>query len=107
VWRSWQWLQSSQREFPRADAKLLRIQSKNKCQHSVWSRLHAANDLARSFQNRLTTLWKAPPGEAVSAEALDKLNILSQRNEKMDNPKRFDGANWYASSLLLIGDLVN
>ena len=42
----------------------------------------------------------------VSAEALDKLKILSQRNEKMDNPKRFDGTNWYAGSLLLIGDLV-
>jgi lysophospholipase L1-like esterase len=43
----------------------------------------------------------------VSAEALDKLKILSQRNEKLDNPKRFDGANWYAGSLLLIGDLVD
>lgn len=43
----------------------------------------------------------------VSAEALDKLKILSQRNEKMDNPMRFDGTNWYAGSLLLIGDLVD
>jgi hypothetical protein len=43
----------------------------------------------------------------VSPEALDKLKILSQRNEKMDNPTRFDGTNWYAGSLLLIGDLVN
>jgi len=43
----------------------------------------------------------------VSAEALDKLKILSLRNEKMDNPKRFDGTNWYAGSLLLIGDLVD
>ena len=43
----------------------------------------------------------------VSAEALDKLKILSQRNEKMDDPKRFDGTNWYAGSLLLIGDLVD
>jgi hypothetical protein len=42
----------------------------------------------------------------VSAEALDKLKILSQRNEKMDNPKRFDGTNWYPGSLLLIGDLA-
>jgi hypothetical protein len=42
----------------------------------------------------------------VSPEALDKLKILSQRNEKMDNPTRFDGTNWYAGSLLLIGDLV-
>ncbi len=43
----------------------------------------------------------------VSAEPLDKLKILSQRNEKMDNPKRFDGTNWYAGSLLLIGNLVD
>jgi hypothetical protein len=43
----------------------------------------------------------------VSSEALDKLSILSQRNEKMDNPKRFDGINWYAGSLLLMGDLVH
>jgi hypothetical protein len=42
-----------------------------------------------------------------SAEALDKLKILSQRNEKMDNPKRFDDTNYYAGSLLLIGDLVD
>jgi hypothetical protein len=43
----------------------------------------------------------------VSTEALDKLKILSLRNEKMDNPKRFDGTNWYAGSLLLIGDLAD
>jgi hypothetical protein len=52
-------------------------------------------------------LWQAPPGEAVSAEALDKLKILSQRNEKMDSPERSDGTKWYAGSLLLIGDLVD
>jgi hypothetical protein len=93
VWRSWQWLQSSQREFPRADAKLLRIQCKDKCQNSVWNRLPDTNNLARSFQNRLPALWQAPPGESLTAEALDKPKILSQRNEKMDNPKRLDGAN--------------
>jgi len=43
----------------------------------------------------------------VSAKALGKLNILSQRNEKTDNPKRFDGTNWHTGSLLLIGDLVD
>jgi hypothetical protein len=138
-----------------------------------WSNLPATNNLAKSFQNRLPELWKAPPGATltfrfrgtaagmydllgpdcgkltvtvddlrpvsiarfdsfctyhrlgkfmaaetlandlhtvkieVSAEALDKVKILSQRNEKMDNPKRFDGTNWYAGSLLLIGDLVD
>jgi hypothetical protein len=84
-----------------------RIQSKNKCQNSVWSRLNATNKLARSSQNRLPALWQAPPGETDSAEALDKLKILSQRNAKMDNPKRFDDTNYYAGSLLLIGDLVD
>ena len=77
------------------------------CQNSVWSRLHATNNLAESFQNRLPALWQAPPGESPTSEALDKLKILSQRNERMDNPKRFDGTNWYAGSLLLIGDLVD
>jgi len=36
----------------------------------------------------------------------DKVKILSQRQERMDNPKRFDGRAWYAGALMLIGDLV-
>ena len=36
----------------------------------------------------------------------DKVKILSQRQEKMDNPQRFDGRAWYAGALMLIGDLV-
>jgi hypothetical protein len=36
----------------------------------------------------------------------DKANILSQRNEKMDDPKRFDGITWYAGGILLVGELV-
>jgi hypothetical protein len=36
----------------------------------------------------------------------DKVKILEKRNEKMDDPKRFDGRAWYAGSLMLIGDLV-
>lgn len=36
----------------------------------------------------------------------DKAKILSQRNEKIDNPKRFDDRAWYAGALMLIGDLV-
>ncbi len=42
----------------------------------------------------------------VHAEQPDKAKILSQRGEKMDDPKRFDGTSWYAGGLLLIGDLV-
>ena len=37
----------------------------------------------------------------------DKAKILSQRQEKMDDPKRFDGRAWYAGALLLIGSLVS
>ena len=36
----------------------------------------------------------------------DKAKILSQRHEKMDNPKRFDDRAWYAGAVMLIGDLV-
>jgi hypothetical protein len=35
----------------------------------------------------------------------DKAKILAERNEKMDDPKRFDGTVWYAGAILLIGDL--
>ena len=36
----------------------------------------------------------------------DKTRILAERNEKMNDPKRFDGTAWYAGGILLIGDLV-
>lgn len=36
----------------------------------------------------------------------DKVRILAQRNEKIDDPKRFDDRAWYAGALMLIGDLV-
>ncbi|MBI5384931.1 MAG: SGNH/GDSL hydrolase family protein [Verrucomicrobia bacterium] len=36
----------------------------------------------------------------------DKAKILAQRQETMDNPKRFEGRAWYAGALMLIGDLV-
>ncbi len=42
----------------------------------------------------------------VHPEQPDKAKILSQRGEKMDDPKRFDGTAWYAGGLLLIGDPV-
>jgi len=37
----------------------------------------------------------------------DKAKILSERAEKMDDPKRFDGTAWYAGAILLVGDLVD
>lgn len=36
----------------------------------------------------------------------DKARILSQRKEKMDDPKRFNDRAWYVSGLLIVGDLV-
>jgi lysophospholipase L1-like esterase len=37
----------------------------------------------------------------------DKARILSQRNEKIDNPKRYEGTAWYAGAILLVGDLAD
>lgn len=42
----------------------------------------------------------------IHPEQPDKAKILAQRGEKMDDPKRFSGTNWYAGGILLIGDLV-
>ena len=36
----------------------------------------------------------------------DKVKILAERDEKMDDPRRFDGTTWYAGAILLVGDLV-
>jgi len=40
----------------------------------------------------------------IHREQPDKAKILSQRDEKMDNPKRFDGTTWYAGAILLLGE---
>jgi hypothetical protein len=39
-------------------------------------------------------------------EQPDKASILSQRHEKMDDPKRFEGTAWYAGAILLIGEML-
>lgn len=36
----------------------------------------------------------------------DKVKILKQRDEKMDDPKRFDGICWYAGSILVVGEFI-
>ena len=64
--------------------------------------------------HRLATLSvgeKLPEGVhtvtlTIHADQPDKARILSQRNEKMDDPKRFDGTCWYAGALLVIGEVV-
>jgi S-formylglutathione hydrolase FrmB/lysophospholipase L1-like esterase len=65
--------------------------------------------------HRLATLSVAeglPDGEhtarlSIHPEQPNKAQILSQRGEKIDDPKRFDGTTWYAGGLLIIGDLIN
>jgi hypothetical protein len=42
----------------------------------------------------------------IHPEEPDKATILSRLNNKMDNPKRFEGRAWYAGALMLIGELV-
>jgi hypothetical protein len=42
----------------------------------------------------------------VHPEQPDKAKILSQRNEKIDDPKRYDGTAWYAGAILLVDELV-
>jgi hypothetical protein len=42
----------------------------------------------------------------IDPEQPDKAKILSQRGEKIDDPKRYDGTAWYAGALLLIGQVV-
>jgi hypothetical protein len=42
----------------------------------------------------------------IHPEQPDKVKILEQRKEKMDDPKKYDGTTWYAGALMLIGDLI-
>lgn len=42
----------------------------------------------------------------VCREQPDKAKILAQHNQKMDDPKRFDGTAFCPDALLLVGDLV-
>ncbi|HYG75512.1 MAG TPA: GDSL-type esterase/lipase family protein [Planctomycetota bacterium] len=42
----------------------------------------------------------------IHPEQPDKAKILSQRNEKMDKPERFNGTAFYPGAILLVGELV-
>ena len=42
----------------------------------------------------------------IHPEQPDKAAILRQRNEKIDDPKRFDDRAWYAGGILLVGEWV-
>ena len=43
----------------------------------------------------------------VHPEQPSKAKILSERGEKMDDPKRFEGISWYAGAILIVGELVD
>lgn len=42
----------------------------------------------------------------IHPEQPDKVKILAQRNEKMNDPKRFDGTAIYPGAILLVGEIV-
>lgn len=42
----------------------------------------------------------------VHPEQPDKAKILAKRNQKIEDPKRYDDTAWYAGAILLIGEIV-
>jgi lysophospholipase L1-like esterase len=42
----------------------------------------------------------------IHPEQPDKAAILSKRNQHIDKPERYDGTNWYAGAIMLLGELV-
>ena len=65
------------------------------CTYHRLSTLSVAEGLPKGVHSVKITIHREQP---------DKAKILSQRNEKMDDPKRFDGTSWYAGAILLIGE---
>ncbi|MBN2137192.1 MAG: hypothetical protein JW720_05250 [Sedimentisphaerales bacterium] len=43
---------------------------------------------------------------SVHPDQPDKAEILAKRNEKIDDPKRYDDTAWYVGAILLIGNIV-
>ena len=43
----------------------------------------------------------------VDSKLPDKPAILAKRNEKLDDPKRFEGANWYVGWIMIIGEMAD
>jgi hypothetical protein len=43
----------------------------------------------------------------LDADQPDKAAILAQRQEKIDDPERFDDTAWYAGAIMVLGDLVS
>jgi hypothetical protein len=64
--------------------------------------------------HRLATLFASrnlPDGEhrvriEIHPEQPDKAKILAQRQQVIDDPKRYDDRQWYAGAIMLVGELV-
>lgn len=67
------------------------------CTYARLATLPVAVDLPNSVHSVKIVVHKDQP---------DKVKILAQRKEKMDNPKRFDDTAIYPGAILLLGDLV-
>lgn len=67
------------------------------CVYHRLAKLTVAHDLTDTVHNVKLEIHPDQP---------DKAKILSKRNEKIDNPKRFDDTAWYAGAILLIGELL-
>jgi hypothetical protein len=65
------------------------------CTYHRLSTLSVAEGLPEAVHSVTITIHPEQP---------DKARILSQRHEKMDDPKRFNGTAWYAGAILLIGE---
>ena len=66
------------------------------CTYHRLTSLSVAEELPEAVHTVKITIHTVQP---------DKVKILSERSEQMDDPKRFDGTVWYAGAVLLIGDL--
>jgi lysophospholipase L1-like esterase len=67
------------------------------CTYHRLGSVSAGSTLSNTVHEVRLTLDPAP---------LDKAKILAQRNEKIDSPKRFEPAHWYAGALMIVGELV-
>ncbi len=68
------------------------------CTYHRLSHLAVGRDLADAPHKITLTIHSDQP---------DKVAILSQRNEKMDKPERFDDTAWYAGAVLILGDWLD
>ncbi len=67
------------------------------CTYHRLATLSVASDMADELHEVTIEIHREQP---------DKPAILAKRNEKIDDPKRFDDTAWYAGAILLIGDIV-